>query len=79
MAASILQSPVATHPRIDMHSPVPTFEEPVFEVAVTGALRPVYTHPFTGAFTIAHPINDAAENMTSNKQPMIFFTVFSLL
>jgi hypothetical protein len=79
MAALILQSPVANHPRIDVHSPVPTFADPVFEVAVTGALRSVYTPPFTGATTIAHPINNPAENMTSNKQPIIFFTVSFLL
>jgi hypothetical protein len=70
---------MANNPRIDVHSPVPTFADSVFEVAVTGALRSVYTPPVTGATTIAHPMNDPAEKMTSNKQPIIFFTVFSLL
>jgi hypothetical protein len=79
MAALILQSPVATIPRSDVHSPIPTFAESVFEVAVTGALRSVYTPPVTGATTTAHPMNDPAENITSNIQPIIFFTVFSLL
>jgi hypothetical protein len=28
---------------------------------------------------MAHPINELAKNMTSNKQPITFFTVFFLL
>jgi len=79
MAASILQSPRASIPRIDVHSPVPTFEDPVFEVAVTGALTFLYSPPVTGATTMAHPMNEPAKNMTSNKQPIVFFTVFFLL
>jgi len=46
LAASILQSPVATRLNTLVHIAVPTFWEAVLEVAVTGSFISVYRPPY---------------------------------
>lgn len=73
MAVCMLASPVDTSPKIEVHTAVPTLEEPEFDVAVRGALTSVYKKPDVGETAIAaHPANNAVENKQSTKYMTVF-------
>jgi hypothetical protein len=76
----MLASPVDTSHRIEVHTAVPTLEEPEFEVAVSGALTSVYKAPVVGETAIAaHPANKAVENKQRTKYMTVFLKIHHLL